>query len=318
VMRRDATGRSRISCSRLGPEDATSAVMALTDADFAGTPRNETDEDVRNRYAIALNYDDEDEAQVNVVVSDLRSQRTHGEARELSLELRGLRMEDSGANAPQRLLRPLYTRLMAMLGDPRRVWVVRVHAGVGLQLQLGDVVTVTSRYLRGSAWTAGGVAQVAARVVGITVDPVRETADLRLLHYGSAGTAWNASARVASVPAADEVVVEANIYADAEHPVTGEALEDLDGFQLGDVVRALPTGDHDMIGGGAAGLTITGINRLTRTITFDAPHGITMPTGGDIEPDSYDLAAAHHQVLAYLADAAGTLGAAAVAGQEAV
>ena len=304
AMRRDSQGRCRLTRVPVGAEAAAEALGTITDADLLDIPDDDADFDVVSLIEVRTDWTDGDKPLLTTPFINPDARNATGRAKPMEIDLRGLRMPRGGRASALQTLRGLVGRLFQQFGRPRRVWRVRVDAGAGFLAQIGGVYLVTSRFLTGYS-KLPGVTAVPARVVDMALDLEAGVCDLVLVHYGQNQVGWNESAQVTSTPASDQVVVAANAYCPTEHPITRASQQDLDGFNVGDVVDAIPVGNED---GATTGLTITAIDRGTRTITFDGAHGLS--GSGDIEPSAYDDSNAAHKALAYVADANGRLGAA--------
>lgn len=312
VLRRDRAGRARLARIKLGIPNKVEAVrelevLALRDE----PPESGGDAGVRNLWEIEANHDEEGEPQLKIAVRDQASIRLHGgAARKQEIDLRGLRLPDVPREAATSLL-PLLSRLFRLHGRARRTWRVTVPTADALLLEVGTVVLVSSDFLWGEdARNGPGVSEVPARVLDVSLNFDTEGADVLLVSYGGRGTGWNAVCQVTANIAADIVEVAANAYRSTPHPRTGLAVSDLDYFDVDDAVAVSPTGGHDF----AVIRTITAIDRVARRITLDGAHGLGALLGR-IKPAPYDTpAASRHKNLAYIADSAGTLGAAGVGG----
>jgi hypothetical protein len=303
AMRRNKVGQCRLTRVSTSLETSVEAVGSITDAEMAA-PVNGLDDDIITRYEFRTDFDADDEPQRTETLVDTAAAQDQRADATLTLDLRGARLPTGSSAEVLPIFQAIFGRLRQHYGQPRREWTIRVDAGAGLLAEVGQTFLVTSDHLRAYGPTRG-VASLPARVVACSVDMEAGVADLALVHHGHQGTGWAPSLSVTSVPSTTSVVVAANEYSETTNPVTGEAQTDLDGFAVGDIVDAVAPGDDD---GAATGLEIISIDTATRTVTFDAAHGLTAPTLGDIVPTIYDNAAEAHQALAYIADSAGKLG----------
>lgn len=313
VLRHDKAGRARLARVKLRPPNKVEAAGELRLIRIDEPPESAADTDVRNEWDFEALFDADDEAQLKIRVRDQASIRQHGGyARQHQVSLRGLVLPDEPEEAALQLL-PLYSRLFALHGKPRRTWRIVVPTADAYLLDEGSVALVTSPHLWGEDARPGpGVTAVPAMVVHRSMAIDQAGTEMLLVAYGARGTGWNACLQVTATPAANTVTVAANRFRSTPHPVTGLAVEDLDYFMVGDPVRLVPRADHDS----AVARTITAINRTTREVTLDGAHGLGALLGY-VYPGVYDApAAAHHQRLAYLAGSDGTLGAAGVEGDE--
>lgn len=313
TMRRDQQGRCRLARISVGVESRADALGTITQADIIQARWGRNDELV-NLHEVQFDWTEtEDKPRSTVKWHDRRSQRTYRQVKARKYPLRGLTLPalaaGAGGNADA-IVRPLVSRQRVLYGDPRRTITLTVGLGTGLLAELGATYLVTHPELKGYTddW---GLVEAPMRVLAVNVDLKSGTATLVGEIYDVNATGYNATATVQSVPAADAVITVANVDADDEHPYTGAAQLDCDGFAAGDAVVYRPPGDHD----NAVSLTVQAVDRATRKITFTGAHGITphgaIADGGTIEPDTYSVQSAAHQALANLSDAAGTLGAGA-------
>lgn len=310
VMRRDEQGRSRLTRVGVGVESRGSAVGTITQADIIEASWGRNDQ-IYNLHELQFDWSEEDDKPRSTVKwHDKRSQRAYRQVKARKYPLRGLRLPDIAAGAAgnvDAIVRPLVSRQRVIYGDPRRTLTLTVSRGLGMLAQIGATYLVTHPELRGygDAW---GIVDQPMRLLAVREND-DGTAVLSGEIYGVDATGYNAAATVASVPAADAVITLANVDADEEHPDSGQAQLDCDGFAAGDKVVYRPPGDHD----NAVSLTVLSVDRATRRVTFTAGHGITphgaRPAGGTIEPNAYPLQTPAHRALANLSDAAGTLGA---------
>lgn len=313
VMRRTAAGGAALARASMGLETAAGVADHLDTWETARPPANAPDRVVTNVYRLFVNHSDGGlgDAEGTLEYTDAASVAAHGDGEVLELELRGLYTDPRDPAETIATFRDAVARWSAIAGSPRVRWVGRVPIGGVWTLDLGSEVMVTSPHLRGRGVT-WGVTGLVGRIVHISIPLWSDeaTAEVAIVHYGNNSVRWNAALEVIAAPAVDEVEVQANTFAPSLHPITGEALEDLDGYSVGDAVRVLPRYDHDA----AVALTITAIDRTTRRVTLSGAHGLVGPDWGYVEPATYALAStatppsgAAHKNLAYLADASGLL-----------
>jgi hypothetical protein len=304
VMRRTSTG-AQLARVSVGAPVAASAVASLSDADCAALPASSVDEYTVSTYLVTTQEPGAEEPRETTWI-DQRSAATHGEGQTLELDLRGL-VIPPGPSPVITLLQPVIARIAAQYGSPRRVWDLEVSSRLALSLWPGADVLVSSRYLHGAA-PRPGVSAAVARVTSLDVPLIGAVARLRLEWSGERATLINYAARVTATPAADVLRVSRDYYTDGADPATGAALVDVSWLAVGDVVYAHALGADD------AGVLLTVAAVTPAGASYDvqttAPHGLAAPAV--LEPTTYDTAGAAPRVLAYLCDAAGTLGAAGV------
>jgi len=129
------------------------------------------------------------------------------------------------------------------------------------------------------------------------------TARAVFVYYGPSGAGWAPSCNVIAAPNAVTVTVADQAHSPTSHPVTGETIIDIDGFDelsAGDRVRVHPDSGTEAY----VELQIVAINRAARTIEFNAAHGLAAPADGfavwgTVAPTTYAAAPALHQSYAY-------------------
>ena len=280
------------------------SVGAIEQGDWLAnsTPRYDSDDRVISRHVYKINHNEFGEAQTPVVIIDERALRTHREAKTYELDIRGLKLEDSGGDAPLLALRPLYSRISRILGDERRTWHGEVPTADAVLMQLGGVYTVTSRHLKGYDDDLGITAKT-GRLKSLAFNFTTEGAQLEFVHLDQNATGWNAALQVTSVLSPTIVLVADNAFSGENNPSSGDLQSDVDFFAEGDTVRAVPTANHDA----ATVVVIDQINVNTPgvdwEVEFTGAHGLVAPALGTIEPAIYASAPDNHKELAYLADA---------------
>ena len=301
----DRQGRSRLTMFPVGPETRGESVATIDSSSWTAEPQSwGTDDDIRNVFRFNLDFNAEGEPQTSIEVRDRRSIRDNsGEAAEIDFDFLGMSLPDRNELSLPCAFRNLYQRFIFYLSRPKRTWRGRVYAGKALLAGLGGVYTISSDFLKGYG-IGVGVSGRTARLRKFSADYWNSTADLEFVHYGTNATGWNYAANVATVPSIDTITIAANAYSDAEHPYTGDAQLDIDGFAAGDTILGVPAGHED----GAAALTVLSVTSASNRIVFTGAHGLAV--GDDLWPELYDTAVTLHKTMAYIADAGGTLGAA--------
>jgi len=174
-----------------------------------------------------------------------------------------------------------------------RVWRGSIGSGPSIFLDVGSYVSVSSPHLRGYS-DSYGVTNGVGMVRSINQELMSEGCEIELLTTGLAPVAWNATARVSTIPTSTTVLVESDYFSRSD-------VDDVSFFKAGDIVDYLPQGDHD---NAITGLEIQSIS--SNTITFAGSHGISTPKG-TLEPTTYANASADHQADAYLANASNVI-----------
>lgn len=309
VMRTDTTGKCRITRIDLSAESSVLATVEIDEGDWAAdqVPTFGVDDDIVNQLIIKYNYDpNEDEFLAQTTVNSFSYQASAGEARSEEILLYPLQSDENFSDTD--LVVPAQG-IFATFGKPRRIWRGKVSSQQGLFCNLGSVVSVTSRFLKGFG-KERGVTNEAGRVIEQNIQFWEEGCELVISYSGAANTGWNVAMEVDSIVNANMLVVKANVFSDEEHPYTGEDTTDLRNFVTSSVFSGTWSGDvlvmnpYNQDAAGTA--TISSVNFDTNTITFTGAHGAS--AGWIIEPTSYDDAATFHKALAYMADSNGRLG----------
>lgn len=308
VMQRRADGTCRLRRVSIAASGEYEAVGSILEADWLADriPTYGVDDRVFGRFVFKINHDDSGDPQQDVVVIDNRAIRTHGEAETYELDIRGLRLDDPSGLAPVLALRPLYSRLSRILSDERRVWRGSISSAQAVLMQLGAVYSITSRELRGYSDFLG-VAGATARLKSLSFNFTTEGADVEFVFYDQNATGWNAAMEVIGISDATTVIVAANGFSGVNNPSSGSTQNDVDFFAVGDIVRVVPTANHDAF----VTLTIDSIfpSGPNYEVEFSGAHGLTAPLYGTVEPTVYASASDLHKQLAYLADTTPSLGA---------
>jgi len=290
VMRRNAAGQSQVALVSVAPEAAVEVVGALDRFQWGSHPVAGAIEEVRTTYAFKLNHDDEGKAQLTIRVQDPGAITRAGREEVLDLDLRGLQVATPRGGDPLAAVLPFAARLSKLYGEPRRTFRCRVSSQDALVATLGAVLTVTSPHAKGSG-DSFGLTEVVGRVVAIEASSWEEGAVVTLVSYGGRRSGWAPSARFASVSGLD-VTFEANAYSAVTNPYTGEPQQDVDFFEIGDLVRVVVAEDQ----GTLYLRTIT--NKVGLVITLD-----TAPPAGSmrwIRPCSYAAADVRLRKFAFL------------------
>lgn len=309
VMTTQDDGQIRIARVPAGMASQGMVRGSVSDRDFAksGQPINERDDTIINQVIFLSVTDSGVEVKTpirSVSSFNIRS----GEASTREIDMRAARpLPDVGTrSAAVDRYTPIAFQIFTMFGATRRTFSGTLRAGALADLQPGGVLSITSDYLRATDYSLG-ITAAPTRVLQASIDLLKGTASFRATYHGLHVTGWNASGLVTSTPFADTIVLSANEFSATTSPVDGSDQRDIDGFEVGDLVRIEPAGDED----NALQLSILTLVRATNTIQLSGAHLLVAPFYGYIVPPIYDApASTAHKALGYLADAAGTLGAA--------
>lgn len=310
--------RCRLTLIPLHAPSPTDALGSVANRDFLAKAPPEGHPDQRTVNRVKIEVTTTSGAVQPVVFRDNRSiNRMSGETRTMEIDLRATRPisdEDAATEAYTRL-RPVAGRVFLNMARPRTLWEGEVVSGPLLFAQPGGVYLFTSPRLRTPGTTAYGVTSEPARLLAARVGLMSAGAEISAVAHGIKVRGWGPSCEVTAeedeldeddLPTGNVILtVEDNLYSN----MVGGLL-DMDGFEVGDVIRLEPDGADD----DAVQRTILAMDRTLRTFTVTGPSGMTTPHWGGIIPDAYDDAPAHHQGYAYLADADGLVGTGDVAG----
>ncbi|MCB9553491.1 MAG: hypothetical protein H6705_16740 [Myxococcales bacterium] len=304
VMRTADDGRCRVTRVPLGVEDPARIVTEIAAGDWAASPVPKwgTDDKLINSLTVQAAYgntappgeDEEFDWRYQRSFESRTSQRTFEEQAGEAIELyAGLEVD---AASPE--IEATARAAIATYEMPRRTWTGTVGAWLGAVAHLGSTVRVTSRHLRDAAGQ-----RVEGRL-GVVVDRLIDLwgesgCALTLAHTGRDAMGWAPAARVATIVNDTTVTVDAHAYTADD----GIDPEDLDAFQVGDIVQCVPRCNM----GAMISRTAVAIDRAARKVTFDAPHGLTRAKDYLI-PNIWGGAGATFRMYAYMADANGKLG----------
>ena len=300
VMKRDeTTGKSRISLQPVGSERAADAVATIQEGDWLVDPAPHWDiyEDIVTQIKYEFDYSPEEDSFLSEVIFNNQEavNRYGGESSRITLSLAGVSSEQFGRNAGDNFsyFLPSSDRLFNLLSNPLRVWRGAIGTGPSAFLDVGSYVKVSSPHLRGYS-DSYGVVDGVGMIRTIHQELMGEGCNIEILTTGLSPVAWNATAKVDSIPTTTTVTV-------TEDDFSGSSVDDVSFFQAGDVVDYLFLGNHDSA---LTGLTIQSIS--SNTITFTGAHGISV-TGGTLEPTTYANASATHKQDAYLANSSNVI-----------
>jgi|GEM_PF-3516165 len=289
------TGSRLVRLVQIVRPSAARAVDALVDADMTADAAVESMLDDQLVNALTFVWSDD---HPGVELRDGDSIPRHGgEAQTQEEELTGLAVDPAVVNL-RAVFVPLATRRFGLLAEERRVYRGTIGLGRSMMLGLGDVVTLTSSQALTYAG-ARGVTEVACLVTAIDPQIDSGTADIELTYWGARVGGFAPAMRVTATPAADQVTVGANVYTLAREPLTGQTVQDLDFFDVGDTVLLRPA---TLPGGWPTGYTrsITDIDRTTRVVTLSAAHGLAI--GDRIRSPSYSSSSTASQKLSHFGD----------------
>ena len=319
VTHRDDQGRCRLARVSVGLEAEHEVIHDITDADLmeVGTHPDSSGR-VVGILKIGYNHrqfgDGDPASTVTIPAQHIVSR--HADAETLEVDAIGLYLASEAADAGS-VLRQLLGRVVALLGQERLQWQIRVRLGLGLRLTLGSVVRITSSHLVGhskSGPSPWGISGLLGRVVVFDPEYMTDPPSvlLTLHHTGNRSSGWSPSGSVVQAPTATSVILADNAYSDAIHPYLGSPWLDIDAFAVGDTVDLCQRYDQDTF----VRTTITAVDRALRRLDFAAGHGFASPgaSEGIVNTPTYGLASAYVQRFVHWADNLGQV--AGVAGFE--
>lgn len=144
---------------------AAEVTAAFSDDDFIGLPSSSLESGIVTAYEITYKED-------SYLASDIDACQIYGQGSTLSIDLSGAWYED-GVNVMD-LLQSALQRCADIHGRPRRKWSFKLPFPKGEYLSIGDVISVTSKYLYGYG-LGRGVTEAWARIVELDFDLMQDT-----------------------------------------------------------------------------------------------------------------------------------------------
>lgn len=298
VMRR-IEGIPKMFLTPIGHEfdDGTATIISEDDMIVDPPPQWLNHEDIITQ--ITFTYDHHLDNPQEVIVNNYEAvNRLNGETASMQLDLYGLRSDIVGG-VRQELevypyLRPTFSRLFRLYGQPYRIFKFSIPTGKGINLDAGMLVKVSSRFLKGyeDTW---GVNNIVCVIKSIKTSLIGEGCDLECLYFDFTNPTWNASLKLtASTSGTNYVTVSRTEYTD----------DDLAYFKSGDVVDVLAQSDFAI---GNTGLVIQSIDLNLNRVYFTTNHTINS-SAYILMPTAYDNASESHKKRCYIADLQGKLG----------
>lgn len=295
----------RIACVHMGPADAMSSKLDITDGDLiiedGRIPvRYSTDGRTVRSYRLTMNYPDGegDPETVEVGGNTERNDAGADSGDPLELELPGVVVIGAGgiAQAAAEIVADMRTRV----GVPRVRWSFSIRADMAgaIGLGLADVVTLTSNYAIGII-PSEAVVSVPCRIVGMHRDLVANRLDLDVRPFPGVAAGWAPAARVDIVNSATSIDVELAAFSAGDGPGAGTG--DASFFLPGHKVSGFAPGAWSA----RSALTVNTVSGLT--ITFTGAHGLSV--GNLIRLNDYAAVVAAQKGYAFLSDTDGTIGA---------
>ena len=270
-IRSDAQGRCQLTAVEVTLPNRSVSSASLTESEIADrpTPQSMAEISIKNVFNFSSNYDSDGDAGVELTVKDQVSIDLFNQSEEIDIPLKGISLDVETPGDAVAALRGIFSRLRVENSYPRRVFRFDAPVGVLQKLTLGDTVLLTHELLRASKGL--GVTSEPARVRSIEYDGYQPTGTIELVSYGTTGESWSVTAGITSVVDSYNFVVSEETHSPARHPATGDDIEELSGFSVGQAVHVYDVYDMDT----PTSATITGINTSTNTITLDTAITLT-------------------------------------------
>jgi len=264
-IRSDSEGRCQLTAVEVSLPNRSTISATLTAADIADrpAPQSVAEISIKNVFNFESNFDAEGKPGVELAVKDQVSIDLFNQAEEIDISLKGINLDIETPGDAVAALRAMFSRLRVENSYPRRVFRFDAPVGVLQRLTLGDTVAVTHSLLR--AQKGLGVTDEPARVRSIEYDGYQPTGTLELVSYGTTGESWSVTAGVTSTLNSYNLVISEETHSPARHPATGEDIEELSGFSVGQSVDIYDIYDMDT----PTTATVTGVALDVNVITID-------------------------------------------------
>lgn len=264
-IRSDDQGRCQLTAVEVSLPNRSTVVATLTAADIADqpAPQSVAEISIKNMFNFASNFDAEGEPGVELAVKDQVSIDLFNQTEEIDIPLKGINLDIETPGDAVAALRAMFSRLRVENSYPRRVFRFDAPVGILQRLTLGDTVSVTHSLLR--AQKGLGVTGEPARVRSIEYDGYQPVGTVELVSYGTIGESWSVTAGVTSTLNSYNLVISEETHSPARHPATGEDIEELSGFSVGQSVDIYDIYDMDT----PTTATVTGVALDVNVITID-------------------------------------------------
>ena len=276
----DANGKCRLRAVEIGLPDSSNIVRDFTTRDIAerNVPRSEAELSIKNVFKFSANHDHKGDAGVNLAVRDQVSVDLFNEAEDMSIDLKGVKIDATTPGDAVHVLQPVFAKLRLENSYPRRVFTFDVATSLLQQLALGNTCTITHPLMRSTSGL--GITSEPARVRSIEYDGYETTGTIELVAYGVAGQSWNMSAQIFLITGSGNNVlrVYSNNHSPENNPSTGADTQDSTPFFVGQDVDIFSMYDMDapFI---STSITDISANGLTITVN-DSCSGMTTDTLG--------------------------------------
>ena len=190
-MRTKSSGICVLQAVEIGLPDVSAVKKTFDETIIADSPppSSISEISIKNVFKFSSNYDLEGEPQLQQTIKDQVSIDLFNEARDLSIELKGIRLPIDSPGDFVAALRPVFSKLRIENSYPRRVYTLEVPTGHLHGLALGDTCKITHSLIQGLGGI--GITNEPARIRSISFDGYSATGTIELVSYGVAGAGWN-------------------------------------------------------------------------------------------------------------------------------
>ena len=264
-IRSDDQGRCQLTAVEVSLPNSSLITKSIGTSEIADnpTPQSIAEISIKNVFNFKSNFNSEGDPGVELTVKDQVSIDLFNEAEDIDIELKGINLDVQTPGEAVAALRAMFGRLRIENSYPRRVFRFDAPVGVLQRLTLGDTVAITHELLR--AQKGLGVTDEPARVRSIEYSGYDAVGTIELVGYGTVGESWNVTAGITSVVNSTTFVVSEEVHSPARHPATGDDIEELTGFSVGDYVDIYDVYDMDT----PTTVQISSINTSTNTVQVD-------------------------------------------------
>ena len=244
-IRSDDQGRCQLTAVEVSLPNRSVVTKAINESQIADspTPQSVAEISIKNVFNFSANFNSEGDPGVELTIKDQVSIDLFNEAEEVDIELKGINLDLETPGDAVSALRAMFGRLRVENSYPRRVFRFDAPVGVLQRLTLGDTVAITHQLLR--AQKGLGVTNEPARVRSIEYSGYEAVGTIEAVSYGTVGESWNVTAGITTVVNSTTFVVSEEVHSPARHPATGDDIEELTGFSVGDYVDIYDVYDMD-------------------------------------------------------------------------
>lgn len=244
-IRSDDQGRCQLTAVEVSLPNRSVITKSINESQIADSPMPQSvaEISIKNVFNFSANFNSEGDPGVELTIKDQVSIDLFNEAEEVDIELKGINLDLETPGDAVAALRAMFGRLRVENSYPRRVFRFDAPVGVLQRLTLGDTVAITHELLR--AQKGLGVTNEPARVRSIEYSGYEAAGTIEAVSYGTVGESWNVTAGITTVVNSTTFVVSEEVHSPARHPATGDDIEELTGFSVGDYVDIYDVYDMD-------------------------------------------------------------------------